>query len=166
MKAKIVIILMLLFYGNLFCQESKSQDKAFDFWVGDWTGYYYGKDSIKLNIKNNIIKMLDQKVIQENFEDPNSNFKGTSISVYDSIKEEWHQAWADNQNGYYNFIGEIDGDKRIFKTLPKEVNGNTIVQRMVFYNITKNKFTWDWETSTDNEKTWKVTWQLFYEKAP
>jgi hypothetical protein len=162
----IILILLLILSVNLFSQDTTitNQEHAFDFWVGNWTGYYYGKDSAKTNVKNNIIKTLDGKVIQENFEDPSNKFKGTSISVYNPKNKTWHQAWADNQGGYFNFIGELNDNKRIFKTIPKEVKGKLFIQRMVFHNITKNAFTWDWESSVDNGKTWKLNWQLFYEK--
>lgn len=52
-------------------------------------------------------------------------------------------------------------------TLSREVSGknNTkILQRMVFYNITNNKLDWDWESSKDNGKTWKLNWRLHYVK--
>ena len=107
-------------------------------------------------------KTLDGKVLQEHFNDPSTGFKGTSISVFNPNTKVWHQAWADNQGGYFNFIGETSGDKKIFKTLPVERNGKTIVLRMVFYNITDKAMTWDWESSTDGGTTWNLNWRIEY----
>lgn len=163
----LTLIILLFLSINLFSQDSTitSQEHAFDFWVGNWSAEWKGKDGETIKGSNIITKTLDAKVIKEVFEDPSTGFKGTSISVYKTKTKTWHQAWADNQGGYYNFIGEIDGEKRIFKTLPKKVNENIVIQRMVFYDITPIKFTWDWESSKDGGKTWKLNWRVNYTKA-
>jgi hypothetical protein len=162
----LTVITLLFLSINIFSQDTtnSNQEKAFDFWVGNWNLEWTGKDNKIIKGHNNIIKILDSTVIQENFEDPSTGFKGTSISVYNKKKNEWHQAWADNQGGYYNFIGEIDGAKRIFKTIPKKINDKIIIQRMVFYNITPTAFVWDWESSSDNGVNWKLLWQIKYKK--
>lgn len=158
-------ITILFFLTTLFSQNSENQEKAFNFWVGNWELEWVGKDNQIMRGTNNVVKILGGTVIQENFEDLNSGFKGTSITVYNKKKNEWHQAWADNQGGYYNFIGEVDGDKRIFKTIPKEINDKTIIQRMIFYNITSTSITWDWESSSDNGETWNLLWKIKYKKV-
>lgn len=165
------LFLLLFFYSQNSCAQALIPSEtaidtasAFDFWEGDWKVWWYGKDSVVLEGQNHIEKTLDGKVLQEHFEDPNTGFKGTSISVYNPKKNEWHQAWADNQGGYFNFVGQVADNKRIFHTLPKEVNGKTIVLRMVFYNIQANSFTWDWEQSTDGGETWNLSWRIHYER--
>ncbi len=40
--------------------------------------------------------------------------------------------------------------------------GQEIHQRMIWYNISKDAFDWNWEASTDGGKTWKVNWQIHY----
>ena len=161
----LAIITLFLFSTTLFSQNVENQAKAFDFWVGNWDLEWNGKDNQIMKGTNSIVKILDGTVLQENFKDPVSGFKGTSISVYNKKKNEWHQAWADNQGGYYDFIGEIDENKRIFKTIPKEINGKIIIQRMVFYNITPTSITWDWESSSDNGENWKLLWKIKYKRA-
>jgi hypothetical protein len=42
---------------------------------------------------------------------------------------------------------------------------DNLVKRMVFYNITKEKFDWDWESSKDSGKTWNLSWQIHYLRA-
>ena len=166
---KNILLVILLFTSfNLFSQDttSTSQEHAFDFWVGNWSLEWTGKKGEIIKGTNIITKTLDAKVIKEIFEDPSTGFKGTSISVYKTKTKTWHQVWADNQGGYYSFTGEIDGDKRIFKTLPQKVNDNVVIQRMVFHNITPNSFTWDWESSKDGGKTWTLNWQINYTKVP
>ena len=118
---------------------------------------------------NHIEKTLDGTVIRENFrilEGGNEGFKGTSISVYQPRFERWKQAWADNNGGYYDFTGKIDGNKRIFQTVVRELeDGREFTQRMVFYDITNNTtMTWDWESSEDGGETWTLNWQIFYKR--
>lgn len=140
----------------------------YDFWVGKWEASWdEGNEQVGTGT-NNIVKILDGKVIQENFQiltGQNKGFKGTSISVFNPRTKEWKQAWADNQGGYYDFTGNADGDKRIFQTTPKNINGKTVIQRMVFYNISNDAFTWDWEGTQDGGENWNLLWRINYKKS-
>jgi len=161
------ILMLFLFIGlNMHGQTNNKtkieNENAFDFWVGNWEASWYGKDSTKIIGTNRILKILDGKAIQENFEDPSMKFKGTSISVYDPRGNEWHQAWADNQGTFYNFVGEIFEDKRIFKTVEKNKNG--ILWRMVFSEIEENSFVWTWQGTKDDGKSWDTFWKIFYKR--
>ena len=144
--------------------QSKQTETEYDFWVGEWEATWKKADGTIQKGANRIEKTLDGKVLQEHFSDPNTGFKGTSISVFNPRTQTWHQAWADNQGGYFNFVGETIGNKKVFKTLPVEKDGKTIIQRMVFYNITDKTMTWNWEASQDGGETWKLNWQIEYSK--
>lgn len=138
--------------------------KAFDFWVGEWNAKW-GEGETAGSGTNNITKKLDDKVINEDFkilEGPNAGFLGNSVSIYNPRTKLWHQAWVDNSGGFINLIGEIDGNRKIFKTLPIEKDGKVIIQRMVFYDIKQDSFTWDWEGTQDGGKTWNLQWQIKY----
>lgn len=140
--------------------DTYTLENAFDFWVGEWEVSWMAADSTLVKGTNKIIKILDGKVIQEYFTDPSRNFKGTSISVFNPKTQEWHQAWADNQGGYYDFIGELEGDKRIFKTKEKDARG--AIYRMVFLDITKDSFIWKWQGIRDGWEDWKTVWEINY----
>jgi len=147
----------------LSAQSIKVQDAAlFDFWVGDWNLTWTNANGEIEKGANSVVKILDGKIIQENFSFTTGAFKGTSISVYNPTNLTWHQAWADTQGGYYDFEGEVDGNKRIFKTRLKEHKGEKIIQRMVFYNIKTDSLTWDWERSRDGGVTWQLQWRINY----
>jgi hypothetical protein len=136
----------------------------FDFWEGDWEGKWPEGDKMG-KATNELTWITGGKVLQENFqviEGQSKGFIGTSISVYRPQQDQWKQAWADNQGGYFDFEGSFDGDNRIFQTQIVEQNGNAVVSRMVFKDITKNSFTWDWEGSQDGGKTWTLNWQIKY----
>lgn len=136
----------------------------FNFWEGTWEGTWPEGDQVGKAI-NKLTWIAGDKVLQENFEitdGQNKGFKGTSISVYRPNLDVWKQAWADNQGSYFDFTGVFDGDNRIFQTTPVTRNDQPFIQRMVFKNITKDSFTWDWESSNDGGTTWNLNWQINY----
>jgi hypothetical protein len=161
---------ILVFLFGIITHQSKAQldSLTFDFWVGKWAATWQNSKGETETGTNLIEKILDERVLQEHFEilsGGNKGFKGTSISVWNSRNKTYHQAWADNQGGYFNFTGEVDGDKKIFKTSPRASGDQTIIQRMVFYDIKENSFTWDWESSTDNGDTWSLNWRINYSRS-
>lgn len=148
--------------------EKLSPGEYFDFWVGKWQVSWEEADGRKGEGINVVTKTLDGKVIQENFEVRKGDmkgFKGTSISVYQERKKQWKQAWADNSGGYFDFTGRFNGNKRIFQTQPvKAADGEVFVQRMIFYDITSNSLTWDWESSRDGGENWTLNWRIKYRR--
>lgn len=160
----VIFLLSVNAASSGLAQGSEPDEKLFDFWVGNWNASWTNSDGTTARGKNRIERTLDGKVLQENFTDE-KGFKGTSISVYNPREKRWHQAWADNQGGYFNFIGEVEGDKKIFRT-PVVVRGDqSITQRMVFYNIKDESMTWDWEKSIDGGKTWELQWRILYTRS-
>lgn len=142
-------------------------EQYFDFWLGEWELTWEDTDGTEGRGTNHIERVLGGKVIKENFEAHSGaykGFKGKSYSVYNSRTGEWKQTWVDNSGGYLDFTGELDGEKRIFKRKGLSPQGKEILQRMVFYNISKNSLTWDWEISEDNGETWELRWQINYER--
>ncbi len=139
----------------------------FDFWVGDWDLTWTTAKGDKMTGKNHVVKILGN-VIEENFEaHGNTNpppLKGKSVSVLSSPGKIWKQTWVDNQGGYLTFVAQVDGDKRIFATDPVMHNGVAAYQRMVFHDIARDSFTWDWEGTRDGGKTWKSLWKIEYKR--
>ena len=150
----------------VFAQLSdNSADTAFDFWIGEWEGTWDEGDGQVGKATNSITKTMDGKVIEENFviyQGQSKGFVGKSLSVYQPQLYIWKQAWVDSQNGYYDFSGQFDLDKRIFITDKKMLKDKVVLQRMVFYNIEENSFTWDWEMSEDGGKNWNLSWRINY----
>jgi len=140
-------------------------EEYFDFWVGTWELTWEDAGGSTAYGSNHIEKVLDSKVIKENFKALSGSYKGfagKSFSVYNPRTGKWKQTWVDNNGGYLDFIGTFDGNKRIFKREGVNPEGEKILQRMVFYDITENSFTWDWEISQDNGHSWQLRWQIFY----
>lgn len=162
------IIFFLICFPALVCaQENALDDNTYDFWLGQWQAEWTNADGSTGSGTNHIFRVLDNKVLEENFSitaGSQAGFKGKSLSVFNPVTNVWHQAWTDNQGGYFDFYGSVEGEKKMFSTQPKEKDGKTIQQRMVFYNISYEKFTWDWEGTTDGGKTWNLLWRINYSR--
>ena len=168
---KSLFTLLLLSFTTITVAQNLPADPEnyFDFWVGKWEVSWDEGEGKRGSGTNEIVKILDDKVIQENFkilEGQSAGFLGTSISVYQTQTSTWKQSWADSQGGFFYFIGQVDGNKRIFQTeLRERPDGAIVIQRMVFKNITKDAFTWDWEASADGGTTWTLNWRIDYKRA-
>jgi hypothetical protein len=137
----------------------------FDFWLGDWDAVWFEKDSLKAYGENHLTREFNGYVIHEDFKIHSGNsagFVGGSWSMYDKNKQKWFQTWVDNSGSYMTFEAKLEGPNRIFERSTINKKGIAVIQRMVFKNITKNSFTWDWESSVDNGKSWNMNWQIFY----
>lgn len=142
-------------------------EQYYDFWIGEWELAWNDPDGGEASGKNIIRKILNGNVLEENFTATSgqyNGFAGKSWSVYDNRLGLWKQTWVDNNGGYLDFTGELDGEKRIFKREGIDSTGKQIFQRMVFYDITHDSFTWDWEISYDKGETWIVRWRIKYQR--
>ena len=171
MKKLILIGVGIMFLVmDLKAQDSLTSDNPemlFNFWVGKWKVTWEEQDGGTGSGINEINRILDEKVINENFqitEGKNKGFKGTSISVFQKQFNVWRQAWADNAGGYFSFRSEVDGDKKIFITEIFERGEKKIQQRMVFHSIEQDSLIWDWQLSEDGGKNWDLKWRIFYER--
>ena len=163
MKKYILFLLSLLPTLIMNAQSNQNPCTApevgqFDFWVGDWN--LYSADT--LTGHNSIYKVMDGCTVQENFSNP-AGYQGKSWSVYSPQTKEWQQTWVDNQGGYIHLTGNFAGGKMTLTTgASKLPNGKEIVYRMIYYNIDKDNFDWDWQASTDGGTTWNSNWKIHY----
>ena len=133
----------------------------FDFWLGDWDATW-GEDQ---HGTNRVTAILDHAVILENFDGrPSTPLIGMSTSVYNVPLGKWQQTWVDNQGGYLDFIGEF-ADGKMILARRANLNGRSVLQRMVWYDITPDRFEWNWERSTDEGQTWQVLWAIHYVRS-
>ena len=130
-------------------------ENQFDFWLGEWS-VIWGEDG---KGTNHIERILDGKIIQENFIAP--DLHGMSVSSYDPERGLWCQTWVDNNGTYLDFTGKFE-DNRMILSRDALVKGKTCKQRMVWYDIQENRLEWNWERSDNNGKSWRALWQIHY----
>jgi len=135
-------------------EEIRSQ---FDFWVGQWNCAWEGGSG-----KNRVEKVLDGKVILENFDGtPSVPLRGMSVSTYSAEKGAWAQTWVDTDGSYLDFTGSWQDDRMVL-VRDGIVKGQPVKQRMVWFNITPDAFDWHWDRSEDRGKTWTTLWAIRY----
>ncbi|MEX0649150.1 MAG: DUF1579 family protein [Balneolaceae bacterium] len=148
--------------------DNTEPEHYFDFWLGEWELTWQNEDGTTATGSNTIERILDGHIIREKFKAMTGDmagFTGESYSAYNAGTGEWKQTWVDNQGAYLDFTGEISGDKRIFKRNALSPEGDEFLQRMVFYNISEQSLTWDWETSQDDGQTWQLRWRIHYQRV-
>jgi hypothetical protein len=77
---------------------------------------------------------------------------GRSWSVHDPLRG-WLQTWVDDQGTHLEFSGGTTTEGFVFIR-----DG----QRMVFRDVARDSFTWDWERQTD--AGWQLLWCLHYRR--
>jgi hypothetical protein len=140
----------------------------FNFWIGEWDLSWEDADGSIGAGKNIIRRVLNDQVLEENFTAITgqfSGFLGKSWSVYDTRTGIWKQTWVDNNGGYLDFTGGVDGENRFFRREGVDPSGRRIIQRMIFHEITNDSLIWDWEVSYDNGETWNLRWRIFYRRV-
>ena len=137
---------------------SATEQRQFDFWLGEWQ-LTWDKDGRGTNV---VRATLDGCVITEDFDGtPAIPLKGHSVSTFSRQLRKWQQTWVDNQAGYLDFVGEFKDGKMVLQRKATQ-DGEEILQRMTWHNITKDRLDWNWERSEDEGKTWKVLWKISY----
>lgn len=165
---KVVPIILSLCLFPAYGQTPPTNESQYDFWVGKWEVTWQENNGGTGRGTNEIYKILDGTALEENFivlEGTNIGYKGRSISSYNEKNNAWKQVWVDNNGGYIELTGDIDGEDRIFKTKPVEQDGVTATYKMVFYDIKEDSFVWDWKKSTDGGQTWELSWRIHYRRA-
>ena len=159
-------LISLVMSDNLLGQSlakpcSAAECSQFDFWLGEWELTY--NDTV--HATNRITKEMGGCLVHEHFNDPSNAFTGESWSVYNTQTKLWQQTWVDNQGAYIVLTGGFKDGKMILQTEPaSQPDGSKKQSRMVFYNIAADSFIWDWEATTDDGKTWKNNWRIYYKR--
>ena len=143
---------------------SRAEFRQLDFWVGEWSltwpaakaGQPEGQGT------NSIRKELGNCVIEENFHGGAMGLTGKSVSMYNARSGKWQQTWVDNQGGYLDFVGGWEGKQMVLSREAVNPQGQKVLQRMVYKNITHGSFDWSWERSIDEGKNWQVVWPIHY----
>jgi hypothetical protein len=134
--------------------------RQFDFWLGDWDVTWGDGE----RGRNRVEAILDDRVIQENFDgQASAPLRGMSLSVYSPSLGLWRQTWVDNSGSYWAFSGGFDNGRMVLGTTDVR-EGCAVHLRMVWHNLGRDSLDWNWERSDDEGETWKVLWHLHYQR--
>lgn len=142
---------------------SSAESRQFDFWHGDWELTWKNPDGTQAKGSNRVESVLGGCATHENFTGagPQPSL-GRSYSVWSPRLKKWQQTWVDSGGGYIELAGEFADGKMVLLREGQLAGGKMGRQRMTFYNIAKDDFDWDWETSEDAGMTWTLRWRIHY----
>ncbi len=170
MKKSLTLVLLVFSLGPARAQTAATDTLAwFDFWVGDWDLAWTDAQGAKQTGRNRIEKIMGGTVLSENFlatSGPTKGYEGKSYSVFQPNARQWRQTWVDNQGGYIPLEGGREGDTFFFENRRTLPSGKTVQSKMVFHDITPDRFVWDWKSSLDGGQTWRLAWQITYRRRP
>lgn len=144
---------------------SEDPTRQFDFWIGDWD--HQTKTRPNPNVEtwtssvstNHVESILGGAVIQENFQ--GEGLTGKSWTVFDAKRGIWRQTWVDDQGGYIPLEGKMEGKSMILYVKP--VPEGVPPHRMVFHEIARDSFQWDWEVRK-KDGTWASVFSCAYRR--
>lgn len=139
---------------------SRNGRDQFDFWLGEW--HVFWDDDHQGT--NKVSKILGGRVILEEFDGrPGTELRGMSLSNYQQDLNLWQQTWVDNTGNYMAFQGKWQRDRMVLtRQIPGERDG--VLQRMVWFDITRSNLEWHWLLSEDEGQSWEIRWHLHYQR--
>jgi hypothetical protein len=138
-----------------------ADDRALDFWVGDWDAF----DDNGAKIATNRVTRDEYGdcVITEHFD--GGGLTGHSVSVYRPGPKQWRQVWVDNQGGYFDLVGgPVTGSDHIFVFETKRVTETQPYQRMIWQDVKKDSFLWRWQRKAKAGDPWSDSWVIHYRR--
>jgi hypothetical protein len=156
----IIIVFLLYTCSTAVCQPKQvDQRSQMHFMLGNWNLHSNGS----LIGESTIDTILEGHVIEEIFvEYPPDPFLGKNWTTYNPDTKQWEMTMVDNQGNHSLFHGSLNDDNINFERYFKNKKGEDRIQRLTFYNISKNQFDWTFDTSFDNGKTWKIFYNVRY----
>jgi tetratricopeptide (TPR) repeat protein len=134
-----------------------AEARQFDFWVGDWEvfnpqGQKAGTNAVQL--------FSDGCGLLENWTSTLAG-DGKSINFYDPGTGKWYQSWIGSGGGALRYAGNYKDGAMRFEG-ETVAGGKKTLQKLTFTKIDENTVRQLFEASTDDGKTWAVTYDLKY----
>lgn len=137
------------------------QNRQFDFWLGQWE---VANPAGQLAGNSRIEAILGGCVLLENWDSP-SGVSGKSFNIFNTATGHWEQFWVDNSGSRLHLSGGMQEGSMVLQGVQDKAAAKTgIVQR--------ERITWTpnadgsvrqhWETSIDDGKTWKTSFDGLY----
>jgi tetratricopeptide (TPR) repeat protein len=140
------------------CREPEFHQ--FDFWIGDWQVQDPAGNVVGANL---VTRELEGCVLIEHWKDSTGVQLGSSFNYYDINDTKWHQLYLDNSGNAQSFpamAGNLVDNKMVLLTDPSKPP----LSRWTWYVIEPGKVRQMAEQSTDQGKTWQITWDSVYVK--
>lgn len=134
--------------------------KQFDFWIGNWD--VFNTQGQKVGI-NSVESIADGCGLLENWTSVLRN-NGKSINYFDPSTGKWYQFWIGSGGGALRFEGTFRDGAMRFEGVTI-ANGVKTLNRLTFTRIDENTVRQFAEISSDEGKTWSVSYGFKYVRA-
>jgi hypothetical protein len=137
--------------------------RQFDFWKGEWDVSSHGKPAGRSRVE----AILDGCVLLENWRGA-SGTEGKSFNTYNTSTKHWEQYWVDGSGAPLHLSGGLVDGKMVLEGQRLTPNADTGAMQRERISWTPNadgSVRQLWETSTDDGKTWGVSFDGLYRKS-
>ncbi len=133
-----------------------------DFWVGEWDARGVNAPPSAPPSSSVITKIHSGCVILETWRSP--GYSGQSFNLYDRARDRWHQTWVDSTGGLHEYWGALIGGNMVYEGMIPPAPGQSGMQktRMTFFNLGPDQVRQLVERSSDDGKTWQVSYDFIY----
>ena len=139
------------------------KNREFDFWLGEWEVSTTQGNMAAGNSRIELI--LEDCVVQENWESLNSMYAGKSYNIYNAALKRWEQYWVDNVGGNIFFYGGLkDGAMDYWTDELPQPDGTKLRRHLQFIKLGPDTVRQFSRGSSDGGKTWKVEYDLTYRR--
>jgi hypothetical protein len=149
-------------YNSIYpCYQDKHA-REFDFWIGEWDVYVTGTN---IYAGNSVIQRISGGcAILENWQSAVS--EGKSLNFVNDSTHKWKQVWVGSYpNGKQDFVnGEYKDSVMRFAFTTTDAQGRTLQGKFSFFNQGPNQVRQLNETSSDDGKTWIVSYDFTYKR--
>ena len=136
--------------------------RQFDFWIGEWTVYKTGTDTVAGH--NSVRQILESCVMEENWTSA-TGWQGKSFNTYNPVDSTWNQVWVDQSGATYHFSGRREGDVMQLYGETTSPKGEPILFDFSFrYDPEKDTVRQLWKMSKDEGGSWQVIFDGMYVK--
>jgi tetratricopeptide (TPR) repeat protein len=138
-----------------------TENRQFDFWVGEWN-VETTQGAIPAG-QSKIERILGDCVILENWQNNGNPYSGKSYNTYNAALKRWEQYWVDNAGGNIFFHGELkDGVMDYWTDDIPQPSGPPLRRHLQFFKLGPDKVRQFSQGSTDGGKTWNVEYDFTY----
>ena len=159
MPTRLLIIAFCLISSVVIGQQQGPQSSPkiheFDFWLGEWTVYKYGTDTIVGY--SSITSIVDSVGLEENYHTPleRGGYKGTSLNKYNFPLQQWEQYYIDNAGVTLHLKGGLENGKMILSNIQGIPQGN-IINRITWTPLEDGSVRQTWNSRSKENEPWTL----------
>lgn len=135
------------------------ESRQFDFWVGDWDVFNTNSQKVGTNL---VQSFSEGCALMENWAASVGGGNGKSINYYDASTGKWYQHWIGSGGGALRYEGSFKDGAIRYEGSTIGQDGKKTLHKLTFFRVDENTVRQLAETSTDEGKTWNITYDFKY----